>query len=215
MHQPALLTHSHTCHPPSFASLHASLQRTTFSRVSRAAELSPTLTKRSSSRKKGAGRHLRSHVRKQQVPALRAQPVEVISQGEVADVEEIEGIRLLTDDDRKRPIVQYLIKWKVCTQSQPYLCPLLRNRSSQVHTRGLCIEACRLLLCRTGRRTHGRRCYQHGAIGTCSGYGQHGVFQPMIDPSHHVQGAGRKPGRQPEARLRDQVVDSLQRGEPH
>lgn len=64
------------------------------------------------------------HTRKQQLPALHVQPVGVISQGEVADVEEVEGIRLLTDDDQKRPIVQYLIKWKVCTPSHSRLCIL-------------------------------------------------------------------------------------------
>lgn len=38
--------------------------------------------------------------------------MEVIAQGEVADVEEIEGIRVLMDD-QNRPMVEYLIKWKV------------------------------------------------------------------------------------------------------
>ena len=68
---------------------------------------------------------MRPHARRHQVPALHAQPIEVISQGEVADVEEVEGIRLLTDIDQKRPIVQYLIKWKVRTQSQSRLGLLL------------------------------------------------------------------------------------------
>ncbi len=39
-------------------------------------------------------------------------PVEVIAQGEVADVEEIEGLRVVMDD-QNRPMVEYLIKWKV------------------------------------------------------------------------------------------------------
>lgn len=38
--------------------------------------------------------------------------VQLIGQGEVADVEEIEGIRVVMDE-QKRPLVQYLIKWKV------------------------------------------------------------------------------------------------------
>lgn len=38
--------------------------------------------------------------------------MEVIAQGEVADVEEIEGIRVLMDE-QNRPMVEYLIKWKV------------------------------------------------------------------------------------------------------
>lgn len=40
--------------------------------------------------------------------------VEVIAQGEVADVEEIEGIRVVMDE-QNRPMVEYLIKWKVYT----------------------------------------------------------------------------------------------------
>ena len=38
--------------------------------------------------------------------------VEVISLGEVADVEEIEGLRVVVNE-YKRPVVEYLIKWKV------------------------------------------------------------------------------------------------------
>ncbi len=36
----------------------------------------------------------------------------MIAQGEVADVEEIEGIRVLMDE-QNRPMVEYLIRWKV------------------------------------------------------------------------------------------------------
>ena len=35
-----------------------------------------------------------------------------MSLGEVADVEEIEGLRLIMNE-YKRPMVEYLIKWKV------------------------------------------------------------------------------------------------------
>ena len=38
--------------------------------------------------------------------------VEVISLGEVADVEEIEGLRVVMNE-YKRPVVEYLVKWKV------------------------------------------------------------------------------------------------------
>lgn len=38
--------------------------------------------------------------------------VAVISLGEVADVEEIEGLRVVMNE-YKRPVVEYLIKWKV------------------------------------------------------------------------------------------------------
>lgn len=44
--------------------------------------------------------------------AFASPQVEVIAQGEVADVEEIEGIRVNTDE-QNRPMVEYLIKWKV------------------------------------------------------------------------------------------------------
>lgn len=44
--------------------------------------------------------------------AFATPQVEVIAQGEVADVEEIEGIRVLMDE-QNRPMVEYLIKWKV------------------------------------------------------------------------------------------------------
>jgi hypothetical protein len=49
-----------------------------------------------------------------QPSALRAQEAEVLSTGEVADVEAIEGIRVLLDE-QKKPMVEYLIKWKVTT----------------------------------------------------------------------------------------------------
>ena len=38
--------------------------------------------------------------------------VEVISLGEVADVEEIEGLRVVMNE-YKRPVVEYLVRWKV------------------------------------------------------------------------------------------------------
>ena len=44
--------------------------------------------------------------------AFATPQVEVIAQGEVADVEEIEGIRVLMDE-QNRPMVEYLIRWKV------------------------------------------------------------------------------------------------------
>ncbi len=51
-----------------------------------------------------------SHV--EQVSCAAAPAVEVISLGEVADVEEIEGLRVVMNE-YKRPVVEYLIKWKV------------------------------------------------------------------------------------------------------
>ena len=46
------------------------------------------------------------------VASATAPVVEVIAQGEVADVEEIEGLRVVMDE-QNRPMVEYLIKWKV------------------------------------------------------------------------------------------------------
>ena len=48
--------------------------------------------------------------------------MEVIAQGEVADVEEIEGIRV-NMDEQNRPMVEYLIKWKVRDKMMFLLCP--------------------------------------------------------------------------------------------
>ena len=47
-----------------------------------------------------------------QVSCAAAPAVEVVSLGEVADVEEIEGLRVILNE-YKRPMVEYLIKWKV------------------------------------------------------------------------------------------------------
>lgn len=38
---------------------------------------------------------------------------EIRGVGEVADVEKLEGVRVLLDEDA-RPFVEYLVKWKVC-----------------------------------------------------------------------------------------------------
>lgn len=53
---------------------------------------------------------------------MHAELAEVLSQGEVADVEEIEGIRVLMNE-QKRPMVQYLVKWKVCGASRSSIVP--------------------------------------------------------------------------------------------
>ena len=72
----------------------------------------------SPSRKKEAGKRpnpvqsQRSSRQRSRSIAYATPQVEVIAQGEVADVEEIEGIRVLMDD-QNRPMVEYLIKWKV------------------------------------------------------------------------------------------------------
>ena len=58
------------------------------------------------------GRQQLSHGTSQRPSAVRAQEAEVLSTGEVADVEAIEGIRVLLDE-QKKPMVEYLIKWKV------------------------------------------------------------------------------------------------------
>ena len=54
----------------------------------------------------------RSHRQMCRSSSVASPSVQLIGQGEVADVEEIEGIRVVMDE-QKRPLVQYLIKWKV------------------------------------------------------------------------------------------------------
>ena len=53
---------------------------------------------------------------RRQVSCAAAPAVEIISLGEVVDVEEIEGLRVVMNE-YKRPMVEYLIKWKV----QPHI----------------------------------------------------------------------------------------------
>ena len=99
---------------------------------------------RGSVRRKGGGQHGHTSSRYRQSTAVRAQEAEVISQGEVADVEEIEGIRVLMTE-QKRPMVEYLIKWKVTKLSgvpapaQAARMPAdmcLLPRRTALHTRG-------------------------------------------------------------------------------
>lgn len=58
-----------------------------------------------------------------QVRCTAASTVEVLTLGKVADVEEIEGLRVILNE-YKRPMVEYLIKWKVCLQSTVLSAPL-------------------------------------------------------------------------------------------
>ena len=94
---------------PRFVILCAAHQHTSASRQWKAS----LCLVRGSVRRKGGGQHGLSCSRSRRSTAARAQEAEVISQGEVADVEEIEGIRVSLNE-QKRPMVEYLIKWKVC-----------------------------------------------------------------------------------------------------
>lgn len=51
-----------------------------------------------------------------------APTVEVVTLGKVADVEEMEGLRVVMNE-YKRPMVEYLIKWKVCMPSTDLIAP--------------------------------------------------------------------------------------------
>ena len=61
---------------------------------------------------------------RREVSCAATPAVEVISLGEVADVEEIEGLRVVMNE-YKRPVVEYLIKWKV---RSPFLTGKPRSR---------------------------------------------------------------------------------------
>ena len=86
--------------------LHASLPAASRSRA-------PISQNRSSSQ------HLNRQTRCAAAPA-----VEVVTLGKVADVEEIEGLRVVMNE-YKRPMVEYLIKWKVCMSSADLSAPCL------------------------------------------------------------------------------------------
>ena len=103
-----------------------------------------------------------------QTRCAAAPAVEVVTLGKVADVEEIEGLRVVMNEYR-RPMVEYLIKWKVCMSSTDLLapCPSSTGRTifpavllsmSDMHENGcagwqptnmvrLCQLACQCSLC--------------------------------------------------------------------
>ena len=64
---------------------------------------------------------------RRQVSCAAAPAVEIISSGEVADVEEIEGLRVVMNE-YKRPMVEYLIKWKV----QPHILAIQSHICSNI-----------------------------------------------------------------------------------
>lgn len=47
----------------------------------------------------------------------------LVGVGEIADVEDIEGIRVMFGE-ANRPMIEYLVKWKVCLPPQCLLCGL-------------------------------------------------------------------------------------------
>ena len=68
-----------------------------------------------------------------QTRCAAAPAVEVLTLGTVADVEEIEGLRVVLNE-YKRPMVEYLVKWKVCLQSTALSdpCPIICKLSPAV-----------------------------------------------------------------------------------
>ncbi len=59
-----------------------------------------------------------------QIFCAAAPAVEVVSLGEVADVEGIEGLRVIMNE-YKRPMVEYLIKWKVLKACKIFDCKIM------------------------------------------------------------------------------------------
>ena len=51
--------------------------------------------------------------------AVASSEITLVGVGEIADVEEVDGIRVVVGEDN-RPMIEYLVRWKVCW-CQPYL----------------------------------------------------------------------------------------------